>query len=396
MIDINEYAQALFDNINGWQDRTLERIGKRLKEVGKLSSYDKKDLKNIVNITGDMDAIYDDLAKITGENINTVRTLFEEFMDDNISQYKPLYEFKNIPFIQYSKNDYAKSVVQHWVEQTAGEMINLSRTKALSIIKFGLKNGIRVPIGTESLEGAFQSAIDKAVFNVTQGVGDFYSNMRDTIQDFGGSGIRIDYGGGVTRSIDGVIRQNLLYSVKEMQNSYDEKVSKELGCDGFEVNFSATCRPSHAFMEGKMFSYKGKKTVNGVEYPDGKEALKRLEEYGCNHRKMGVILGISEPRYSAEDIAEKNRKTHELIEYDGVKKTRYEWLQKCRELERKVRTEKTTANMAKAAGDTQLQKGCNHRIKELKNQYNDLTKSIGLQATPERMSVVKDTHNNIK
>lgn len=384
-----KYAQTLFDNLNGWQDRTLARIGRRLKQTGRLSAYDQKALKNIVNITGDMNAIYADLARVTGQNIKEVQTAFERFMSDNMALYKPLYDFRNIPFLPYAENPIAQQIVNHWVKETAGEMINLSRTKGLSVIKYGLRNGERVPIGVESLQGAYQSAIDKAVFNVTSGVGDFYLNMRDTIEDLGGSGVRIDYGNGVTRSIDGVIKQNMLYAVKQMQTDYDNQVGQELGCDGFEVNFSATCRPSHAFMEGRMFSYSGTKTINGVTYPDGAEALARLNDYNCHHRKMNVILGISEPRYNAKEIEEKNRKTSEVIEYDGKKKTRYEWVQKQRAIEREVRKQKTTANMAKAAGYNQLVKDCNARIKALKAKYNDLTESVGLQKTEERMRVVK-------
>lgn len=390
-----KYAQALFDNLNGWQDRTLARIGRRLKATGRLSAYDQKALKNIVNITGDMNAIYADLARVTGQNIKEVQTAFERFMSDNMALYKPLYDFRNIPFLPYAENPVAQQIVSHWVKETAGEMINLSRTKALSVVKYGLKNGERVPIGVESLQGAYQSAIDKAVFNVTSGVGDFYSNMRDTIEDLGGSGVRIDYGNGVTRSIDSIIRQNMLFAVKQMQTDYDNQVGQELGCDGFEVNFSATCRPSHAFMEGRMFSYNGAKTIDGVTYPDGAEALERLNDYNCHHRKMAVILGVSEPRYNAAEIAEKNRKTSEVIEYDGKKKTRYEWIQQDqRRLEREIRKQKTTANMAKAAGDKQLVKDCNTRIKALKAKYNDLTGSVGLQKTEERMRVTKSLTNS--
>lgn len=384
-----KYAQALFDNINGWQDRTLARIGRRLKATGRLSAYDQKALKNIVDITGDMNAIYTDLARVTGQNIKEVQTAFERFMSDNMALYKPLYDFRNIPFLPYAENPIAQQIVNHWVKETAGEMINLSRTKALKVIKYGLQYGERVPIGVESLQGAYQSAIDKAVFNVTSGVGDFYSNMRDTIEDLGGSGVKIYYGSGVTRNIDSVIRQNMLFAVKQMQTDYDNQVGQELGCDGFEVNFSATCRPSHTFMEGRMFSKHGDKTVNGETYPDGTEALERLNDYNCHHRKMAVILGVSEPRYNAVEIAEKSRKTSEVIEYDGKEKTRYEWLQKGRELERKVRAQKTTLGMAKSAGDTVLEKECRAKIKAYTEKYKDMMNSVGLQQTMERMRIVK-------
>lgn len=43
----------------------------------------------------------------------------------------------------------------------------------------------------------------------------------------------------------------------------------------------------------------------------------------------------------------------------------------------------------KAAGDNQLVKDCNARIKVLKSKYNDLTESVGLQKTEERIMVTK-------
>ena len=392
---IDEYAQKLYDNIGGWQDRTLARIGRRLKRTGRLSAYDQQALKNIADITGDMKAVYADLARVTAQNIKEVRTALERFMNDNTAQYKPLYDFRQIPFVPYSENTYAQSIVHYWAKQTAGEMINLSRTKALSVTKYGLRDGRRVPVGVESLKDTYQSVIDKAVFNVTQGVGDFSSNMRDAIMDIGGSGIRVNYGSGVTRSIDSVIRQNMLYAVKEMQADYDNQVKEELGCDGFEVDFSAVCRPSHAFMEGRMFSYDGDKVIDGVRYPDGAEAFARLNDYNCHHRKTSVILGVSEPSYSAEDIAEKNRKTQEIIEYNGKEKTRYEWIQEQRKIERQIRMHKTTASMAHAAGDTQLQKGCNAKIKALRERYNGITENVGITPTPERMRVSYAKSSNL-
>lgn len=198
---------------------------------------------------------------------------------------------------------------------------------------------------------------------------------------------------GVTRSLDAVIRQNMLYAVKEMQKDIDETTGAVVDCDGFEVNFSSVCRPSHAFMEGRMFSYKGDRIVDGKLYPDGTEALERLEDYGCRHRKTGVILGISEPRYSAKEIAEKNRKTSETVEYEGEEKTRYEWIQKQRAIERAVRTQKTTAEMAHAAGDTAVEEKCKARIKALKARYDDLTEKVGLTPDRERMRVTKPLTN---
>lgn len=382
-----KYAQKLFKNISGWETRTLERIGKRLKAIGKLSAYDQQAIKNIYNISGDMEAITRDLARVTGQNIIDVKSAFEDIMADTAAEYKPLYDFRGLPFVPFSENEYLQNLVKHFAAETAGEMINLSRTKGLAVAKYGLINGERKQIGSESLLNAYQSAIDKAVVNVTSGVGDFYGNMRDTIKAFGGSGVKMDYGNGVLRNIDAVIRQNLLFAVKEMQVEYDKKVTDELKLDGFEVNFSPVCRPSHSFMEGKMFSYNGEKMIDGVTYPDGAEALERMEDYNCYHRKMGVILGVSKPRYSKAEIEEKNRLTHEEIEYNGKTKSRYEWIQTQRKIERTVRSLRTTSRMAEAAGDIQLKNDCELKVRIWKAKYKAMCEAVGITPHTERMII---------
>ena len=85
-------------------------------------------------------------------------------------------------------------------------------------------------------------------------------------------------------------------------------------------------------------------------YEDGAEALKALNDYGCLHFKTDVILGVSPPRYSEEKLEQIHKKTTELIEYDGRKKTLYEWKQTQRAFERNVRTERQKADMYETAG----------------------------------------------
>lgn len=65
------------------------------------------------------------LARVTEQNIKEVQTAFERFMSDNMALYKPLYDFRNIPFLPYAENPIAQQIVAHWVKKTAGEMINL-------------------------------------------------------------------------------------------------------------------------------------------------------------------------------------------------------------------------------------------------------------------------------
>lgn len=120
-------------------------------------------------------------------------------------------------------------------------------------------------------------------------------------------------------------------------------------------------------------------------YKDGSEALARLNDYGCLHFKTGVILGVSEPRYSKEELDRIHKETTEPIEYDGRTKTLYEWKQTQRKFEREIRKESQIRDMAKETGNNILAKDCNFKINTYRAKYDDMCKKIGLEPKYERM-----------
>jgi hypothetical protein len=164
-------------------------------------------------------------------------------------------------------------------------MINLAKTKVLCILGANGK-----PIGMQKY---YTDVLDKAVMQVSTGATDFHTAMRDSIIELGGSGVRVDYGGGVTRRLDTVVRQNLLWGAKQASVEYNEMIGEELGCDGYEVDWHSNPRPSHEFMQGKQFVVGKARTINGVHFDSFDEANERLQDYGCLHYKTPIICGIS-------------------------------------------------------------------------------------------------------
>lgn len=388
---LNEYADAVFNRCNYFNDYVLEIIGGRIKATGRLSAYDSKALKNIADISGDMDAITKKLAEITQLNIRDIEAIYAQVITEGTVSYKPLYDFKNLPFVPFEQNGFAKNLVHHWAAETAETMINLSRTKALCFDKYDLHGAL---VGSVSLAGAYQKAIDDAVIALSAGTVDFNTAMRGTIKQLGGSGVKVNYGGGVTRSLAGMVRQNLLYGAKQAAQSYDEYVGSELGCDGFEVDYHPHPRPSHEVIGGEMFAYGPNDiTIDGITYTSAEKDLEGngsaeslLNDYGCLHFKYSVILGVSEPRYAPQWLAEQKRKDKELIEFNGVKKTKYEWQQAARRLERGIRQERDTAYMARASGDKTLENKCSEKISAYRKTYDDLCGKTGLPKRYDRFA----------
>lgn len=378
---LEEQANLLMNNVSGWEQNVLTRIGKRIKKYGKLSLADVKSINNIATVKQDMEAITKELAKVTGYNISQIEQMYGELLEEQHLANQPLYDYRGKTFVPFAENRELQAIVRAYAKTTGETMINLAKTKALCIMGANGK-----PIGMQKY---YTDILDKAVMQVTTGSTDFHTAMRDSIIELGGSGVRVDYGGGVTRRLDTVVRQNLLWGAKQASTEYNTMIGEELGCDGIEVDFHSNPRPSHEFMQGKQYVLGKARTINGVYFESADEALERLQDYGCLHYKTPIICGISEPRYSAEELKRLNEQNAKRYTIDGKEYSGYEVTQMQRRLESAVREQKTIRDTAKASGDNILARRCNERIKVYQNKYNEIFETTGIAKQPKRMSVPK-------
>lgn len=386
---LEEQANLLFNNVSGWETKTLERIGKRIKKYGKLSLADIKSINNVAVVKGDLDLIIKDLAKVTNYNISQLKDMYGTLLEEQHLQNKPLYDYRGVKFLPYDENKTIQSIVNAYAKTTGETMINLAKTKALCILGANGK-----PIGMQKY---YTDILDKAVMQVTSGATDFHTAMRDSIIELGGSGVRVDYGGGITRRLDTVVRQNLLWGAKQASIEYNELIGEELGADGYEVDAHSSPRPSHMFVQGKQYCIGKSRTINGIKFigfeekdptsPDGKSASQALSEYGCLHYKTPILCGISEPRFSKEQLAQieaDNKKQYKVGDLDGNK---YFFSQKMRALESATREQKTIRDLARSSGDKALVKRCNERIKAYQSKYAEISEITKIHEDKKRMSV---------
>ena len=378
---LEQQANLLSNNVSGWEQNVLTRIGKRIKKYGKLSLSDVKSINNIAVVKQDMDAITKELAKVTGYNISQIEQMYGELLEEQHLANQPLYDYRGKTFVPFAENRELQAIARAYAKTTGETMINLAKTKALCILGH---NGKQI-----GLQKYYTDILDKAVMQVTSGATDFYTAMRDSIIELGGSGVRVDYGGGVTRRLDTVVRQNLLWGAKQASTEYNAMVGEELGADGVEIDAHSNPRESHRFMQGQQYSLRGKKTINGVVYEDfeASGASSALQDYGCLHYRTPILLGISEPRFSKKQLAEieeQNNKEYTIGERTG---NRYFWSQRMRNLESATREQKTIRDLARSSGDKALVKQCNDKIKAYRQKYDEICNATGLYPETKRMSV---------
>ena len=352
-----------------------------------MSLSDVKTINNIAFVKQDMEAITKKLARVTGLNISQVEQMYADLLEEQHLANQPLYDYRGKKFVPFSENRELQSIARAYAKTTGETMINLSKTNALSILD---RNGNSV-----GLQRYYTDILDKAVMQVTTGTTDFYTAMRDSIVELGGSGIRVDYGGGVTRRLDTVVRQNLLWGAKQASIEYNDMIGEELGCDGIEIDFHSNPRPSHEFMQGKQYVLGKARTINGIHFESADKALERLQDYGCLHFKTPIICGVSEPVYSAKELKRLNEENSKTYEINGKELTGYEASQQMRRLETAVRNEKSIRDLARASGDKELVKQCTQKITSYKGKYNEISEITGIAREPKRMSIPKSKPTTI-
>ena len=387
MSKLEQQADLLMSNISGWENSTLQRIGKRINKYGKLTVADLKSINNIAVVKQDMDAITKELARVTGYNISQIEQMYGELLEEQHLANQPLYDYRGKKFVPFAENKELQAIARAYAKTTGETMINLAKTKSLGILD---SNGKSI-----GLQKYYTDILDKAVMQVTSGATDFHTAMRDSIIELGGSGVRVDYGGGVTRRLDTVVRQNLLWGAKQASVEYNEIIGEELGCDGIEIDFHNNPRPSHEFMQGKQYVLGKARTINGIHFESADEALERLQDYGCLHFKTPIICGISEPVYSAEELKRLNKENTKTYEINGKELTGYEASQQMRRLETAVRNEKSIRDLAKASGDKELVKQCAQKTMSYQGKYNEISEITGIAREPKRMSIPRSKPTTI-
>ena len=382
---LQTYEDYIANNITEWEAESIARVCRKVGKIGRMSKKELEKFDADKEAKKEWERIVAALAIATALNIRTLKKAYISEFEAWEKQNEYLYQYRGKKPLGV-KNGALQGIIDRYVKQNGKDILNLTNTKALSVLD---RNGNPI---------RFQDAIYKyfgdAVKTVTEGKADFYTTMRQAVQSIGGGGCKVDYGGGITRRLDTVVRQNMLYGIKQAHKEYNELVGREIGADGIEIDYHRNSRPSHRYMQGKQYA-KGTegKTVNGVFYPSAEKdgVYDRLyEDYNCRHYETDIILGVSEPRYSAEELKRFEENDKRLYKIGNIEKDGYGWSQSMRACETEIRKCKDEINALKAFGNSETEiKALRQRIKTVRAKYNEIAEITGISAEPKRMSVPK-------
>ena len=365
-----ESAVAIAEEIN---IETAKIIAERIKKIGKLSPSDIKRLTNSLEFLGaDFKRITRLIAKYSKEGQMAVVDALKSAADSCDDFAKVFYSAKGIASVKWRTDPYLKRLVEAMARQTAAEFTNLSGTLAYKIDN-----------RTLTLRQMYTRAIDKSIYEVQSGTVDYNTAMRKTVKQLSSDMRVLKWESGYQRRLDSHVRQNLIDGVKQLQQEMLDWHGERFGSDGVEISAHAISAPDHVKIQGrqltneefyKMQSGQSFEDVNGNKY----QGFPRpIGQWNCRHIKFPIVIGISEPTYTEE----------QLKEFAENSKQKYDLTQKQRAMETKLRQLKMERIAASAAGDELEAKRIQRKINEQQTIYRRFSEKHNLLYDTKRARV---------
>ena len=382
-------AEYLVNRITEANSYILKIIGETIKEIGEMTPSQARKLQQILKYGGTYEQMAREIARISGKNVQDIYKIFEQVAKSNLDFAEKFYDFRGIDFIPYEEN----LALQHMVESignlTAQTYLNIANTRGIGLLFRDANNQMYF----RNLEQSYYEIVDRAILSISQGKEAFYSEMRRIMTDIGNNGVVL-YNTGRTRRLDTAVRMNILDGIRQLNIETSQMFGEEYGADGVEISVHENPAPDHEDIQGRQFSKEqyeilesgGEATdVKGNTY-DGADK-RHIGEYNCYHKIFTIVLGVSEPEYTDQQLKEIIDKNKAGFEYNGKHYTMYKGTQLQRRLETEIRKQKETQILANASGDNELALQCDKEIQILKNRYNEVCNISGLKSQQQRMFV---------
>ena len=368
---LNSLPDPIAKNMEALNQYVVERICKRIQKIGKLTVQDAAKLYSAIEFAGaDLQAIQNELERITGLNAKELDKMFEDVAAENVDFANTYYKARGMETLKdYTENAALRSFVEAAKKTAADGVTNLSSTTMI-----GFKSGKRVL----PLREYYIQTIDKAITFAQTGTVDYYTAMRSTVKEMASGGLRrVTFDSGYSRRLDSQVRMNLLDGVRQLNMAMLEQTGKEFGADGVEISAHALCAPDHQHIQGKQYSLAEFERLNrSLERPIG--------EMNCRHFTTPIVLGVSKPVYSASELREINKRSNDKVEYKGKTYTRYEASQRQRQLETAIRYAKDERDACVAAGDKLGATQARKKSAMLTAEYKRFSEAAGLTKRMER------------
>ena len=369
--------EALFLRL---EEEVIRDICRRIAKAGMLTESAEHQMQRLKELGAGTDYIKRKISEYSELSDEEVDRLFFDAAQTSDEFYKKAYAQANKEYTPYEYNDYFQQAVTAAVNQTKGELRNLTQSMGFSYR--GSNGQVRFHTAAET----YRDCLDYAFMQTATGMTDYNTAVRNATRRLTESGLQfVDYASGVRNHADVAARRAVLTGLSQYTGKISERNAEELDTDIVEVTAHAGARPDHAEWQGRWYSLSGKsKKYPSLVEVTGYGTGAGLKGWNCRHDFYPVIDGISEPSYTEEELRNIDPPP---FEYEGKAYTYYEATQRQRYMERSMRKTKREILAADATGDKDRFTEKSVLLRRQREEYGKFSKAAGLLTQNQRTQV---------
>ena len=370
----------------------LEIIANRVREIGSISPSDIKRMKLLTIFGADIRQINSTLAEMSKLQVRDIKSMIKTVAIESHIQAKPLYDYRHKQFPDYKTNRRLQHIVTSIGNQTAQTYKNLSNSKATGFLIRDLQNPNKLKF--QPINDTYQTIMDEAIQSVKSGV-DYRIAMRRTLKQLADSGIRrLYWESGYTQRLDTAVRRNLLDGVRAIDQGVEDLIGIDVNADGKELSAHINCAPDHEPFQGHQFTndeyakLQSNEDFEDIHHTQFGGVDRVIGQWNCRHIARSIIIGVTKPKYTTEQLQEfieKNAEGYTLP--NGKHMTMYECTQMQRQLETRIRYAKDEQITLYNSGDKVGAKLARQKVINLTDEYLKFSKACGLRPQLTRAAV---------
>ena len=366
---LQNLPQDLTDLYEQLSEFILRDIARRIAKGAEITDTAEYQLYRARSLGLSTDEIAAKIAEINGSSAAEVNRIIREAAAQSDEFDRKMLGADNGTAVPLEENKQLQKLISAQIKETAGKCENLTNTMGFADHDFLGR------VYYLSMTDMYRREMDSAHMKVVTGTTDYMTAIRQACNKLAASGVRtIDYESGRSDRIEVAARRALLTSVAHVTHRISEQNGEELGADGWEMSAHSGSRPSHAVYQGRQYTQEQYERI-----------IKPLiSEPNCRHDVFPIILGVSEPVYTEEELQNIDQPP---FTYEGRKYTAYEASQQMRKMERAMRKQKDRCIVADAAGDEDSFTAASIKLRRQKDIYEDFCKAADSYTQYERTYV---------
>lgn len=397
--NINNYVDNLVNNQETMNMSVMSIIADRLSEISTLVPATVITLAQTKKNKQAMDLIKREIDLFVEKQIKDVKNIIYEsaksVYNETRTTLKESKSKKTLP--KFADNKNIQKIVNTQQSKVSKEFLKMYKTQGFMIRdRKNPKLLIQTPMSK-----AYQDIIAEATQTIQRDRENYTTVMRRTTKQLIDSGIRVieyesESGKKHTQRVDTAVRRNILDSVRDINQSVQNEVGKQIGADGVEITVHSFPAADHAPIQGHQFTNKEfEKLQNAEDFSDVDgnhfEGIQRaIGVWNCRHFTFSILVGIFPPTYTKEElqtVLDENEKGYTFK--NGKHLTLYECTQYQRRLETEIRKAKEGKVIAEESGDKELAKEYQAKVVSTLNKYTQFSKDCGIKPNMKNIYVPK-------